>query len=415
MQSTILQRLRSPFADLPRPIWALFVGNVVNYAGNFVWPLLTLLLTDRLGLSAAVAGVYVSLAVFAYMPGTALGGRLADRYGRKRVFVLSRAASALLLVPCALFEPSLTLVWLIIASRTLTAAADPALSAMAADLASGERRAKAISLLYLGLNLGFAVGPLLAGLLYRDHLPWIFLGNALATFGSALVVLFFVPETLGHDRGKEPDAERPIEGSLWSVARARPQLLPLGVALVLLSVTYVQSSFSLPLEARLLLGDEAGPRAYGVAMGVNGLAVVLATFLTARLTYPSLLQIAFGGALYAVGFGAVGLVQGVPGLIATTIVWSFGEVLVANHWRIYVSDQSPSSHRARLQGLMSLVVGAGFILGPLLAGSLIETFGLSSVWLGCLVAAGSGSALLAAYHMRRQRQAAARPVTPQTA
>jgi MFS family permease len=413
--ASLIQRLRSPFADLPRPVWALFVGNVVNYAGNFVWPLMTLLLTDRMGLSAEQASLYVSFAVFAYMPGTGLGGRLADRYGRKRVFVASRVASGLLLFPCALFEPSLTLIWLIIASRTLTAAADPALSAMAADLAAGEKRARAISLLYLGLNLGFAVGPLVAGLLYRHHLAWIFAGNALATLASALVVVLYVPETLGHDAGKELEAEKPVEGSLWSVIRARPQLLPLAVTLVLLSLTYMQSIFSLPLQAKELLGAEAGPRAYGAAMGVNGLAVVAATFLTARLKYPSLLQIAFGGALYAIGFGAVGFIQGVPGLIATTLVWSVGEVLVANHWRIYVSDQSPSSHRARLQGAMSLVVGAGFIAGPLLAGRVIGGRGLSSVWMGCFVTAGVGSALLAAWHLRQQRLAAAAAVSSRTA
>ncbi len=118
------------------------------------------------------------------------------------------------------------------------------------------------------------------------------------------------------------------------------------------------------------------------------------------------MQIALGGALYAVGFGAVGFVQGVAGLLATTVVWSVGEVLVANHWRIYVSDRSPSSHRARLQGAMSLVVGAGFVLGPLLAGRVIETFGLSAVWAGCFACAKTGAALLAAYHLRQQRQAA---------
>lgn len=410
---SLVQRLRWPFADLPRPIWALFVANVVNYAGNFVWPLMTLLLTDRLGLPADRAAFYVSFAVFAYLPGTGLGGRLADRYGRKRVFVLSRVASGLLLAPCAFFAPSLALVWLVIASRTLTAAAEPALSAMAADLATGERRARAISLLYLGLNVGFAVGPALAGLLYRDHLPWIFAGNAAATLGSALVVVLLVPETLGHDRGRELESEKPVEGSLWSVVRARPGLLPLAVTLSLLSVTYIQSIFALPLSAQELLGAVDGPKAYGVAMGINGVAVVAATFLTARLAYPSLALVAFGGALYAVGFGSLAFVHGVAGLFATTVVWSFGEVLVANHWRIYVSDQSPSSHRARLQGLMSLVVGAGFVLGPLLAGPLIHRAGLHAVWAGCFAAAGAGSALLAAWHARQQR--AAGPVRSRTA
>lgn len=399
----LLARLAGPFADQPAAIWALFFGNVVNYAGNFVWPLMTLLLTDRLGLPPSRASLYVSLAVAAYMPGTALGGKLADRYGRKKVVVVSRVVSAALLLPCALVPPSPLLVYLIILSRFSGAAADPAVAAMAADLAPGTRRTGAVSLLYLGLNVGFAIGPLIAGVLYRDHLAWVFLGDALTTLVSALVAAIWVPETLGAASRDAPEAERPVEGSLWAVLRDRPQLWPVALALLLLSLAYSQTTFGLPMQALHLLGPEAGPRAYGLAMGVNGLAVVVSTFLLARVTLPSLAQIALGGALYAVGFGAVGLVAGVPGLVATTVVWSIGEVMVANHWRVYVSDQSPSSHRARILGAMTLVVGSGFVAGPALAGPLVEAAGLSAVWQACFGVSAIGALLLAAWIARRAR------------
>ena len=403
----LVARLAGPFADLPAPVWALFASNVVNYAGNFVWPLLTLMLTERLGMSPDRASVYLAISVGAWLPGTALGGKLADHFGRKRVLVLSRAVAALLLLPCALVGPSPALVWLILASRFVTSMGEPAVAAMAADLATGPRRAASVSLLYLGLNLGFAVGPMVAGFLYRSHLGWIFVGDALTTLLSVAVVARLVPETLPSTQAATgPAAERPVAGSLWAVARQRPQLLPLGVALLLFSIAYSQVLFSLPLHAVRLLGED-GPKAYGLAMSTNGLAIVLVTPLLARLAQRAspATWVALGGAFYAVGFGAVGLVAGVPGLIATTVVWSVGEVLVATNWRVHVADQSPSSHRARLSALMQSFFGAGFVAGPLLGARLIDRFGTSAVWPGCLIVSAAGVAVLGGW-LARERIAA---------
>lgn len=400
-----LTKLAGPYADLPAPVWALFASNVVHYAGNFVWPVLTFVLTDRLGMSTARASLIVSLAVFSYMPGTALGGRLADRFGRKSVCLVSRGISAALLVPCAFMAPSYATIALILLSRVAAAAADPAVGALTADLVGGRQRARAVSLLYLGLNLGFAIGPFVAGKLYANHLPWIFIGDAISTAITNLVVWLWVPETraqateVTHDT---PEAERPMQGSLWSVIRRRPQLFPMAVSLVLFSASYSQTGFALPLQAMALAGAE-GPEIYGNAMAVNGIAIVLVTPLLARLTLGSASLVALGGLLYAVGLGAVGLAGGQAGLLATTVVWSVGEVLVVTHWRVFVADQSPSTHRARLNGAMQLVSGAGFVVGPLAAGALSATLGLGSVWAGCFFASLLGSALLFAWIARQPR------------
>ena len=50
----------------------------------------------------------------------------------------------------------------------------PASRSMLTDLSKAEERHKAFSLLYLGTNFGVAIGPMIAGFLFRNHLPWIF-------------------------------------------------------------------------------------------------------------------------------------------------------------------------------------------------------------------------------------------------
>jgi MFS family permease len=191
------------------------------------------------------------------------------------------------------------------------------------------------------------------------------------------------------------------------VVRERPQLFPLAASLFLFSLAYSQVLFSLPLHAVHLLQDD-GPRAFGLAMSTNGLAIVIITPLLARLSSraSSLVWVALGGLLYALGFGSVALIAGLPGLVGTTVIWSVGEVLVATNWRIYVADHSPSSHRARLSGLMQNFFGGGFVIGPLLGARVIGRLGTTAVWPACLVVAALGTAIIVGWLGWERRSAA---------
>ena len=92
--SALLNPLRRSFAiyrGLPRAAYVLFVAQVVNSLGHFVLPFLTLILTVRGGLDAAEAGRIVTIATMSFVPGSILGGRIADTFGRKRVVVVGFA------------------------------------------------------------------------------------------------------------------------------------------------------------------------------------------------------------------------------------------------------------------------------------------------------------------------------------
>ena len=67
---------------------------------------------------------------------------------------------------------------------------------MMADLTNTKNRKAAYSLLYLGINIGFSLGPLIAGFLYNHYLKILFLGDAATTILSLILVAVFVEETL---------------------------------------------------------------------------------------------------------------------------------------------------------------------------------------------------------------------------
>ena len=112
-----ISSLFSLYRGLPRSIYFLFFSNVVNSAGSFVFPFLTFYLTDRLGYSPARAGTLLFWATISLIPGSIIGGKAADCFGRKRVLMVSQFLSAAALIPCAFLGISPVVPWLIVVGR----------------------------------------------------------------------------------------------------------------------------------------------------------------------------------------------------------------------------------------------------------------------------------------------------------
>ncbi len=94
-------RIFDDYKGLPREMYVLFTANVINRFGDFVSPLLALYLTQKLGMDATKSSFIVTLALLSRMPGSLLGGKLADHYGRRRTYLVTQFIAGLLLLPCA--------------------------------------------------------------------------------------------------------------------------------------------------------------------------------------------------------------------------------------------------------------------------------------------------------------------------
>jgi MFS family permease len=379
--------LLSTYAGLDRSIYVLFIAQVVNSVGHFVHPFLTLFLTQKLGMGAMEASVYVLLSALAWVPSSLLGGRVADAVGRKKTLVAFHALPALALLPCAFLGTSRIIAWLLIAASFLHGLAEPVNDAMITDLTRPERRKAAFSLLYLGHNIGVAVGPMLAGLLFTRHLVWFFLGDAATTLAAVALIAAFIRESaptreqIERSFAGDSSPERAERGSLLSVLLRRPFLLAFMLIHVPLSFVYSQSGFSLPLQLAGLLG-EGGPKTFGLLMSFNAVVVIALTtpvlHLTARLT-PAL-AVAASGLFFAVGFGMIGWLRSLPLFLFSTFLWTVGEILGATSAGAYVANHTPMTHRARFNAVAPLVMWSGQAFGPPAAARLIEEYSVRAVW-----------------------------------
>ena len=78
------------YKGLPREIYILFVARIINCLGNFVYPLLALILTQKIGLTPKNAGFIVTLMAVSQVPSLMIGGKVADSIGRKKVIIIFR-------------------------------------------------------------------------------------------------------------------------------------------------------------------------------------------------------------------------------------------------------------------------------------------------------------------------------------
>ena len=382
--SSTINKLLKPYKGLPKEIYIIFIARIVNALGMFVFPLLTLLLTKKLGLSTTEAGVWITLSGLVFMPAGLIGGKLADSYGRKKLIIVFDTLAALCYIICAIIPPSMTMVYLIVTAGFFMGVGDPAHSSIIADLTTPENRDGAFSLTYLGFNIGFAVGPIIGGLLFENHLRLFFLVDAITALMAITLIYLFVEETL-HKTKEEVTEDRAMEqivhGSIFSVLIKRPMLLLFSVVAIGYNFVYAQWGYLIPLHVESNFANE-GARLYGLMASANGAVVMIFTaILTAIFIKKSnIRKMVYGGVLYVIGFGMLGFVSTKVAFFVSVFIFTLGEILVTISFMPFIANHTPASHRGRMNSILPLLMGLGYTLAPVLTGKALEYISIPAAW-----------------------------------
>lgn len=376
--------LLSPYRRLPRTMWVLFFVQVINRMGDFVAPFLTLLLTRKLGLSDSAAGAWVTMTVVSSLAGIMVSGRMSDRLGRKPVLAAGMALSAALIGIAGFCVADFRVVWLLVAMSFFQGMVRPSISALIADLTAPDERKDAYALSYLGINIGVAVGPMIAGFLFERNIPWLFWGDTLSSLAALALIAAFIPAVCHLEIPASADGagderastEHPLHAFLH-----RPLLVGFCLLLLVNNFMYSQTHFALPLYAAHLFSPR-GASVFGWLMSFNAIVVVSLTPLIGALTrrQDPLVSMSVGSALYAVGFGLMALHLSLPLLFFATFVWTLGEIFFSINSGVYLAAKTPRNFRGQFQAYREFITSAGRMAGPLLGGLLIAGAGIYSLW-----------------------------------
>jgi MFS family permease len=381
-----IKDLLSPYRGMPKEIYIIFISRIVNAMGCFVMPLMTIIMSDKIGLSNETTGFYMSLNSMIYPLASLLGGKLADLYGRKFLIIIFNTLAALLYLSCGLIEPSMSLIYVILAASACMSVAGPAHDSLIADLTTPENREGAYALSYLGFNLGFAVGPMLGGFLYRKYLPLVFIGDAATALLSISLIFFFVKETLGKTKEEITDESRKLErreqGSIISVLLRRPILIYFSIIAFGYHFAYSQWNFLMPIHSMQNFGS-LGAQYYGWMASLNGLVVIVFTPILTKVTerMKGMRKMVFGILLYAVGFGMLGVLNSLEYFFLSVFIFTLGEILLSISVMPFIVNHTPASHRGRMNAILPTIMGMGYTIGPMTMGKILNYSSVESAWL----------------------------------
>ncbi len=345
---------------------ALFEGFDLQSAGVAAPALKTVF-----AMSPEQLGWFFSASTFGLMLGAAVGGRLSDRFGRKRVLIFSVAVFGAMSVLTGFAND----VQMLLIARFLTGAgiggALPNLVALVSENASPKAKNTAVGMLYAGLPSGGALASLVA--LAGGAADWrtVFLIGGFAPLVAVPLLLFFLPDSQALKAiATEARAKvSPLTAVFGQGRAARSVLLWISFFLSLLTIYLLLNWLpTLMVQRGLTRADASVVQVlFNVA---SAIAAVVTGLLMDRLKLPTMVILAFGAA----AVGLLCLAGAPPLLIASMAVGALaGATTSATQVLLYSTAPSvyPTEIRGTGVGLAVSIGRFGSATGPLLAGALL--------------------------------------------
>ena len=382
--STLLQRTSKVYNEYPRAFWVYNIIVFIDRLGGFMlYPFFALYLTQKFDIGMSTVGLLFGVFSISGMVGSALGGALADRMGRKTVILFSLVLSSLSALGMG-FAPTLGIfIAVVVLVGTLSSIGHPAHEAVVADLLPQEKRAEGYGIIRVVFNMAVIIAPPIAGLLIANSYLTLFLVDAVISVISAAIVLFALPETKPQAPAHaKPETMKQTFAGYGRVFKDTPFVAFIAVT-VMMTLVYMNMNSTLGVYLR----DQHGlPEIrYGWLLSINAIIVVLFQFwVTRRLEkYKPMLMMAVGSLLYAAGFAMYGFVPTFGLFVVAMLIITIGEMVVSPFQQSLVASFAPEDMRGRYMAVSGLSWSISFTVGPYFAGLILDSANPSLLWAFC--------------------------------
>lgn len=401
-----------PIPDAPlrgnRDFWVVLVGQGVSSFGdsitNTALPLLVLALTGS-GLAMGVVGVLSTL------PDLLIGlpaGAYADRWDRRRMMLLADLGRALLtaVIPISVWLGGPTLVLILLVTfplNVLRVAWLAAFTAAVPGLVGRGQIARANAIFEAFFNVGWIVGPALAGFLAATIGPGPTIALDAATFALSAAALLLVRRPLKPAPREEPThLLADIREGIAFVAR-HPTLRSVIALWTTASVTY--AGLTSGIIFYVTIDRDLGAGVVGLVLSAFAVGSLGGSLLAARLAFRAVGPVMLGGTIVTgLTLIVAALEAPVPVVVGAAFVAGMMQANVLVAYLTLRTQLSPDALLGRV-GATARTLSVGLMpLGALATGVLLDLVGggaTLTIMGAAAVVAGLGFALLP--NVRRAR------------
>ena len=364
---------KSSFTGLSKETWLLSVIMLINRSGTMVLPFMTLYLTSKgMDHSLSEAGTVVGLWGLGAVIGAFFGGKLTDKIGFHKVQLMTLFLGGILFIVLGQIKsyPLICLFTFILSM--VNEAFRPANSSAVAGYSTTENRTRSYSLNRLAVNLGWAVGVSIGGIIATYNYELLFWIDGITNILAALTLFYYLkPIVLTSNTEIEKENLEPIQKNS---AYKDKKFLWFILFVAFYGFCFFQMFSTVPTYFRdpLHLSESY----IGAIMALNGLLIVatemvLINFLEGKRNI--LIYITFGTLTCALAFLLLLLPihAKILSLIMILLI-TVGEISSMPFMNTFWSLRSNNSNRGQYAGLMTIAWSVGQSIGPFACSLLAE-------------------------------------------
>ncbi|MGB2965041.1 MAG: MFS transporter [Anaerolineales bacterium] len=381
-----IQRVNKIYREYPSQFWVIVGSNFIDrVGGGMIFPFFALYITKHFQVGMTEVGLLFALFSIADMVGTMIGGALTDYLGRKGMIIMGLIVSALTSLAMGLVQQLEWFYVMGVVSGLFATAAEPAHQAMLTDILPEKKRTEGFGIMRVAANLAVAIGPAIGGFIASYSYLILFVADTITSLITALIVYLVIKES--RPEMKEEAVKKGFKETFVGyreVLKDRKFMLFVIISTIA-TIVYSQMYSTLSVFLRDVHGiPEAG---YGWLMTLNAGMVVLFQFMITRKIskYPPMLILALGSFLYVIGFGMYGFVSAYVLFMLAMVIITIGEMVIIPVAQAYVGEAAPEDMRGRYSGVMGFSWMIPWMIGPLLAGLIMDNGDPNWVWYGSAI------------------------------
>ncbi len=372
------QRYLNNFKGFSREIWILTLITFINRAGTMVLPFLSKYLKEDLHFTYGEVGWIMVAFGFGSMLGSWLGGKLSDKIGFYKVMVFSLFSSGIFFFVLQYITSFWGLCVGMFSIMTLADMFRPAMFVSLGAYAKPENRTRSLTLVRLAVNLGFAAGPALGGLIIMgigyQGLFWVDGGSCVV---AILIFALLVKE-------KKKTSHQDPHNSILEVASVFKDK----VFWIFLFVSFVTAMIFFQLFTALPLyhSEQFGLSEFqtGLLMTLNGLLIFalempIVSYFERKLV--AKLKVIFWGALM-MGFSFYTLLINFwAGMLVISMIFiSIGEIFAFPFSNTFAMSRAPKGHEGRYMALYTMSFSLAHIISSKAGLGIIADYGYQANW-----------------------------------
>lgn len=394
---------------------------LVNITFWMFFPFLAIYFTESFGKTAA--GLLLIFSQVFSVAANLLGGYFADRFGRKRMMVLSAIGQGVAFMVFAyanspwVSSPVLGFLCFTVVS-VFGSIYWPASQAMVADVTPEKHRSSVFAVFYTSINIAVVIGPIIGGIFYTEHKFELLLIAGIVNLALGLVLQKWISETAPILKAIEGSGEnrKALRFLLHQLRDYRIIILDKTFLLfilagVLVGQTFMQLDLLIPVYVKetvfsgtlFSLGSWSltmeGEQIFGFLIAENGFLVALFTIVITKWmsAYREKNVFLVSSLIYGVSMIMFSLTNWLWGLILAMAVFTLAELMTAGIQQGFISKLAPAAMRGQYFAAASLRYTIGRMIAPI-AIPLSDWIGYFWTFLAlCILSLLSGALYLAMF------------------